>query len=63
MTIIQHRDCGDEQEKKERAFEAWAVIDCRGRLASASEEEDLVRSIWDVNGNRIVPCRVIVEAP
>ena len=56
MTIIQHRDCGDEQEKKERVFEAWVLIDDKGICDVA------LHKLWrPVNEERVLPCRVIVE--
>lgn len=63
MTIIQHRDCGDEQEKKERVFEAWAVLTARGDLCLLSTHRVDYPNAVERGELHVVPCRVIVEEP
>lgn len=60
MTIIQHRDCGDEQEKKERVFNGTLRWDDHGMFY---EFEFADHNGYEIDLLEPISCKLIVEEP
>lgn len=56
-----NKNMSDEREKKERVFEAWAVLNARGDLCLLSTNRLDYPNAVERGELHVVPCRVIVE--